>query len=113
MQYVLFYLPGDQVGPEASSEVLGGCGYVVQVPAGSLLRPLVHLPAHLRSGRERKGARAAHGIRCPQTHGEPKGGSAGRGETLTGSQGVLGGLFCVCFIVCLGLNTAHQTVLAH
>lgn len=82
---LVFFLPGDQVGPEASSEVLHGAGHVVQVPAGSLLRPLVHLPAHFRAGGERQGARSAHGLRRPQTHGEPQGGAARRGETLTGS----------------------------
>lgn len=85
------YLSGDQVGPEASSEVLGGAGHVVQVPAGSLLWPLVHLPAHRCSGRERKGTHAAHGVRRPQAHGEQEGGAARRGEGLTGSQGGVGG----------------------
>lgn len=88
--YVVLDVLGDQVGPEASSEVLCGAGHVVQVPAGSLLRPLVHLPAHLRPGGERQGARTAHGVRRPQTHGEPQGGAAGRGETPTGSKAVLG-----------------------
>lgn len=97
--YVVLHVLGDQVGPEASSEVLCGAGHVVQVPAGSLLRPLVHLPAHLRPGGERQGARAAHGVRRPQTHGEPQGGAAGRGETPTGSKAVAGLEFCSGFLV--------------
>lgn len=88
--YVVLDVVGDQVGPEASSEVLCGAGHVVQVPAGSLLRPLVHLPAHLRPGGERQGARAAHGVRRPQTHGEPQGGAARRGEMPTGSKAAPG-----------------------
>lgn len=62
---------GDQAGAEEGAEVFFSSRHVVQVSAGSLLRTLVHLPAHVREGGERQGAGAAHGVRRPQTHGEP------------------------------------------
>lgn len=38
---------GNQAGAEEGPEVLDGAGHVVQVPAGSLLRPVVHLLTHV------------------------------------------------------------------
>ncbi len=43
---------GDQAGAEEGAEVLDGAGDVVQMPAGSLLRTLVHLLTNIRQSRE-------------------------------------------------------------
>lgn len=39
---------------------------MVQVPAASLLRPVVHLPASIREGVPLQGASASHSLRRPQ-----------------------------------------------
>lgn len=61
-----FSSTGDQVGPEDSQEVLLHPPAVVQVPAPSLLRPVVHLSASVREGVPLQGAGASHRLRRPE-----------------------------------------------
>lgn len=61
-----FSSTGDQVGPEDSQEVLLHPPAVVQVPAPSLLRPVVHLSASVREGVPLQGAGTSHRLRRPQ-----------------------------------------------
>lgn len=57
---------GDQVSPEDSQEVLVHPPAVVQVPAPSLLWPVVHLSASIREGVPLQGAGTSHRLRRPQ-----------------------------------------------
>lgn len=61
-----FSSTGDQVGPEDSQEVLLHPPAVVQVPAPSLLRPVVHLSASVREGVPLQGAGTSHRLRRPE-----------------------------------------------
>lgn len=62
----VFPSTGDQVSPEDSQEVLVHPPTVVQVPAPSLLRPVVHLSASIREGVPLQSAGASYRLRRPQ-----------------------------------------------